>query len=437
MFLIRIYLQKLLFPIILLCLTLFYLTPMQSMADKIIHSRDEPARQKNFNYIPYALHTEELQTGIGLGFGWSGQQQGQAGLYGAVLYTSNDSSGLFLRGSRWQLNNRLFLDATIFNTLNKNDRIYIRNNPDFPSERGGTNESSEANYLTSPGRRRLFELDFYYVLPFGDGNNNILKEYILADGMLSSPPSGGQYWNPRHSGRSYLHLIPFYQSQIISQDTGKLHFKTNGIKLEFEYDNRDFPDNPTYGSYQEFRLLRDFGAGDSSDSWTVVDFQASKYFSLGETDKMRQRVIALNIWTADTPTWEQIKVGTNITDRHRPPPFMGATLGGVKRMRAYPGERFNDKAAIYYSAEYRLMPRANPLGEISLLRIFDIDWWQFVAFAELGRVAPSWNINTLHQDMQQSIGLGVRAMALRTILRIDAAFSDEAWQIYAMVGHPF
>jgi hypothetical protein len=116
---------------------------------------------------------------------------------------------------------------------------------------------------------------------------------------------------------------------------------------------------------------------------------------------------------------------------------MGAKLGGIYRLRAYPDVRFNDKAAIYYSAEYRFMPHANPLGDVSLLRRFDIKWWQFVGFVEFGRVAPAWNVRTLHTHMQHSLGIGVRAMALRSIVRLDAAFSDESWQIYAMVGHPF
>jgi outer membrane protein assembly factor BamA len=238
-------------------------------------------------------------------------QQGQAGIYGAGLYTSNDSYGIFLRGSRFQLKNRLFLDATHFNTRYQQQRIYLRNNPAFPTEQGGTNESSEDNYLASPGRNRFFELDFYYLLPLGDGRSNIIKEYLLADGILASAPSGGQAWNPRVSGRSYIHLVPFYQSQVFNTTTGDLNFNTNGIKLEFEYDNRDFPDNPSTGSYQELRVMRDFGWGDSSDSWTVLDFHFSKYYSLGETANYRQRVIALDFWTADTPV-----LGADTTRHH-------------------------------------------------------------------------------------------------------------------------
>lgn len=407
------------------------------LADKLIHKLGEEPQKKEFNYIPFALYTQELEFGVGVGVGWTGLQQGQAGVYGAGLYTSNHSYTLFLRGSRFQIKDRLFLDATYINGRYKEQRIYTGTNPDFPDERSGANESSEENYIVSPGRDIFFESDFYYLLPLGDGRENIIRKYVLADGTLTSSPSGGKHWNPLTSGRSYVHLIPFYRSQIFNRDTGETSFNTNGLKLELEHDNRDFPDNPSDGSYQEFRVLRDFGWGDSSDSWTVLDLHASKYFSLGETKSARQRVIALDVWTADTPTWEQRREGNTIIDKHRPPPYMGAKLGGINRLRAYPSDRFNDKAAVYYSAEYRFMPRANPLGSLSLLSRFDIDWWQFVGFFEMGRVAPEWNFRTLHSNMQSDYGIGLRAMALRSIVRLDAAFSDETWQVYAMVGHPF
>lgn len=418
-------------------LLLLSFSPSNSMADQIIHSHNEPIKNNDYTYIPFAIYTEELDTGIGMGFGWSGAQKGQASLYAAGLYTTNNSYGLFLRGSKFQINSRLFLNATYVNGRYKVQRIYVRNNPDFPTEQGGTNDSSEGNFLAGPGRDTLFEPELYYILPIGDGHKNIIKTYMLTDGILSSPPSGGQTWNPLITGRSYIHFTPFYRSQKFNTATEKLRFNTNGIKLSFQYDNRDFPENPSTGSNQKFRVLSDFGWGDSSDSWTVIDFQYSKYFSLGESLFARQRVIALDFWTANTPTWQQIQQGASTVIRHRPPPYMGATLGGVNRLRSYPSERFNDKAAIYYSAEYRFTPRANPLGRISLLHWSKIDWWQFVGFIEMGRVAPQWQLKTLHKEMQQTLGFGLRAMALRSTVRLDVAFSDETWQIYAMVGHPF
>ncbi len=67
----------------------------------------------------------------------------------------------------------------------------------------------------------------------------------------------------------------------------------------------------------------------------------------------------------------------------------------------------------------------------------DIDWVQYVAFAELGRVAPKWRLDELHSDMKWSIGGGVRAMVNHIIVRLDYAFSDEASSGQLFIGQPF
>ena len=117
--------------------------------------------------------------------------------------------------------------------------------------------------------------------------------------------------------------------------------------------------------------------------------------------------------------------------------FAGATLGGVTRLRAYPSSRFNDQAVIYYSAELRLTPEWHPLGEVDWLDFLEIDWWQWVPFVEVGRVAEKWTLNELHTDMKWDVGFGVRAMAKLLVVRIDAAVGDEGAGLQMMVGQPF
>jgi hypothetical protein len=107
-------------------------------------------------------------------------------------------------------------------------------------------------------------------------------------------------------------------------------------------------------------------------------------------------------------------------------------------MRAYPFSRFNDRSAIYYGAEYRYMPRWNPWKDIRWIdRWLDIDWWQFVPFVEAGRVAPNWNLGTLHEDMKWDVGLGVRFMAKKTVVRFDVAASEDTTGFWAMFSQPF
>jgi hypothetical protein len=67
---------------------------------------------------------------------------------------------------------------------------------------------------------------------------------------------------------------------------------------------------------------------------------------------MQQSVIALDYRTSYSPTWDEPSDGR----KNRPPPaYTVSTLGGLWRMRGYPSRRFNDKAAVYYSAELRMI----------------------------------------------------------------------------------
>lgn len=47
------------------------------------------------------------------------------------------------------------------------------------------------------------------------------------------------------------------------------------------------------------------------------------------------------------------------------PDYYGAKLGGFYRMRGFDSRRFHDKAGIYYSVEYRMIPQWQPLKEIN------------------------------------------------------------------------
>ena len=75
-------------------------------------------------------------------------------------------------------------------------------------------------------------------------------------------------------------------------------------------------------------------------SWTSFTAEYDHYFDLGEIKGFRQSVVAIDVWTAYSPTWN---VGPDGSIAHRPPAFSGATLGGLQRLRAYPSQRFSDK----------------------------------------------------------------------------------------------
>ena len=106
-------------------------------------------------------------------------------------------------------------------------------------------------------------------------------------------------------------------------------------------------------------------------------------------------------------------------------------------MRGYPIGRFSDKSAIYYAAELRMMPQGNPLRDAPLLDYFEIDWMQLVAFFEGGRVGPHYDSELLFEDHRYSVGLDLRLMAFRSVVRLGVAWSEEGAQVWAMFGQPF
>ena len=145
--------------------------------------------------------------------------------------------------------------------------------------------------------------------------------------------------------------------------------------------------------------------------------------------------LALNTWTSNSPTWDKQSNG-KITNR--PPAYTGSTLGGLWRMRGFPTQRFNDKAAIYYAAELRLIPNWNPFEHWERVQKYvGIRWLQFVPFMEVGRVAPDWDLDRLHSDMKWCAGLGIRAWAQGIAIRIDSAYSEEGVGVQMMIAQPF
>lgn len=206
------------------------------------------------------------------------------------------------------------------------------------------------------------------------------------------------------------------------------------MEVGLHYDNRDFPVNPTAGSKMHLTYASDYGR---LNGWTVLSGKVSKYVSLGKSDTFRQRVIALDFWVADNINRKTTVTPGGVEYEHRAIPAYGAALGGLYRMRAYPQYRFHDKVAIYYGAEYRVIPKWRPLQDVSWIQFLDVDWWQAVGIVELGRVDTGWSASTFYKDLHWSVGGGLRLMARKVIVRLDVAFSEEGGTMWAMAGHAF
>jgi hypothetical protein len=417
-------------------LVLLCLATASGRAEEILETSLPPADSR-IN-LPYAFWNETFGFAAGYVYAVNGSPQPQAGMVATIMAGTEGSVLGFLMGQNIRpLDSlpRLFVDPIFSIGYFDNADVFIDGNPDFPDERAGSNDSDPDNFITGRGGDTFGRVRFKYLLPLGTGRERILPAFQFDRGLLVDGANGGDAFNPASSGLTFVELMPFFRSQNVENDLVDIDQATNGLELSLFHDNRDIGSNPSRGESVRLRVARDWGLLDSTNSWTSAGVEVDHYTSLGETPTFRQRVLALNAWTSYSPTWT---VGPDGLVDNRPPAFSGATLGGLWRMRAFPAQRFNDKAGIYYSAELRLIPEWNPMVHLPALQErVGIEWFQLVPFVEVGRVAPGWRFDELHRDMKWDVGCGVRAWARGLVARVDVAYSDEGFGVQMMVGQPF
>jgi hypothetical protein len=387
--------------------------------------------------LPYAFYNEHFGFAAGYVYGVVGWPQKQATLLTTAIAGTKGSGMGFLAGRDLQMPSidRLFMDPIVSVGYFNDAVAFTDGNPEFPNERAGGNDSDPENYIQGNGWDNFFRLRFKYLLPIGHGRDQIIGAFHIKDGLLASGAAGGDSLNPLESGRTYLELRPFYRWQQIDGEGLERDLKTNGLDFSIFWDNRDFYANPSRGFGLRARYSRDYGWLDSSNSWTNLETELDLYLPLQLGKGFRQTVLALSSWTSYSPSWDEQADGTIANN---PPAYTGSTLGGLWRMRGYPTQRFNDKAAIYYAAELRMIPEWNPFDRWAWLQQYvGIEWLQIVPFVEVGRVAPAWNAADLHSDMKWSAGLGVRAWAKGIVARVDGAFSPEGVGVQMMISQPF
>jgi len=413
-----------------------WLAAASGRAEEILETSLPPADGR-IN-LPYAFWNETFGFAAGYVYAINGFPQPQAGMVASVMAGTEGSVMGFLMGQNirpFSSRERLFVDPILSMGYFDNADVFIDGNPDFPDERAGSNDSDPDNFITGRGGDTFARMRFKYLLPIGTGRERILPAFQFDRGLLVDGANGGGAFNPVDNGLTFVELMPFFRSQNVENDLVDIEQATNGLELGLFYDNRDIGSNPSRGESVRLRVARDWGVLDSTDSWTSVGAEADYYVPLGETEAFRQRVLALNAWTSYSPTWTVRPDG--LVD-NRPPAFSGATLGGLWRMRAFPAQRFNDKAGIYYAAELRLIPQWNPMQHLPALQErVGIQWFQLVPFVEVGRVAPSWDFEELHTHMKWDVGFGLRAWAQGLVARVDVAYSDEGFGVQMMVGQPF
>ncbi|MFD2229533.1 BamA/TamA family outer membrane protein [Alkalimarinus sediminis] len=390
--------------------------------------------------LPFAFSTETMGLNLGLGAMASGYFQDQMTV-GATAFGGEISYGVGagLWNFRLPGTDRLYFSIVGMEGYYPDQRAYATTRDEFhTSPLAGSNDSSPDDYIEANGSSNWWEMKLEFSLPFGATANKGMVNYETRNGLLISEPSGGDKWNPLTSGASVVLLRQFNRYQSFEQEERFLDGAVHAVELGLLYDNTDFPVNPSKGSKQYISVSHDAAWLESDHQWTFLEFDASKYYSFGESEHAYQRVLALNFWTGYSSSWA---VEYNDEGKQRvanaPPYNEGASLGGFYRMRGYSQNRFHDKAAIYMTAEYRYTLKYNPVEGVKWLRFLKLDWFQLVPFIEAGRVAPEYTANALLNDLKYDGGVSLRSMMAGLVVRADVAVSEEGGSLWFMVDHPF
>ena len=302
----------------------------------------------------------------------------------------------------------------------------------------GSNESGKSDYILLKGNDVWLEFNFKYLLPIGDGDSTVILRQKFKDGILVSGEAGGKEYNPLKSGRTYLGAKLIYRSLKLKNDAIDLKLKTAAIDFALSYENMDYFFNPTIGSMQKISYTKDWGTLGSNSKSDVIKLDMRWYIPLFDRQNSTdQRVLALNFYTSDIPSWNDYDLIDGKRSYHRPQLFAGSNLGGVKYLRSYKDFRYYDKSLIYYSAELRQKLPWNPFNNWDLTKNIGVDFLQAVAFFDLGRVAPEWKLSTLHSNMQYSAGGGIRLFVGGIVARLDVAAGKEGVLTQMFIDHPF
>ncbi len=413
-------------------------TQVKSAVDRV----ENPGGFAETLILPFAVSTESTELVFGAGGMRKGFYQDQM-LTGGAAFGGEDSYGVFagVWDYRVPFLRRAFISTMGMVGYYPNHRAYtVPRGFYLPPgiERPGSNDSDEDIYLESKGESNWWEIKFDYVFPLGAAADHGMVPYQLQGGLLVSEPSGGESWNPLESGVTIATLRQYNRYETYETDIRTFDGTVHPFELGLLYDNTDFPINPSRGSSQYLAVHYDPAWLDAEEKWTFLEAEASKYLSLGPGRWASQRIVALNGWTAYSPSWELDQNELGWSRKKNAPPFMeGATLGGFYRMRGYRDSRFHDKAAIYATAEYRYTLKYNPIRNVRWLGFLNLDWFQLVGFVEGGRVAPKYSADVLFEDWKSDVGFSLRALTAGIVVRFDVAYSDEGANTWLMVGHPF
>ncbi len=418
----------------------------------LLHAAEDTnvTKSKEWIFLPYAFSSDSTGFAGGISVIKEGLFQPQTSLVATVFtglsqdITINGKpeekrfSGGFISFSDFKLpyTDRLFFSFIGLKSYFPNHEYYI----------DGSHNSKKSDVFITSGDSNFFTTTFRYTLPIGEGIDNPEGLYRLKGGFCVGRDGCGN-GTPFVTGRTSIGIKTFYQSDNSDEterwkdpawwpDAASLPtWNTNGLRFFLTHDNTDFDLNPSRGYHFQVQYSKDFGIGDSLQSWDFLEFKYNQYFDLPTFSFTQQNVLAVSIWTGYSFSWDNNKEIAPGFNAHRPPLWEGARLGGMNRMRGYDQDRFSDKAAFYATAEYRAILNYNPLKDNSFIPV-NVDWFQVVPFIEIGRVHDQYNFDLL-SDMKYDVGISLRAMVEELPVRIDVAYGEEGTNLWLMVQQPF
>ena len=414
-------------------------------ADSNTTTQKNIGNSKDIVYIPYVFSTDSTGFAGGVGVIKQGFLQPQTTAIATLFYgaeqdiiTNNQPDTANFSGGFAALFNYLIpgTDRLFFSTIGM--KSYFPKARYYIYDHG--NNSDENDYVETSGDADFLYATLRYVLPMGDGLDNPEGHYVLKNGFAVNREGYGG-GKPFVTGRTGIGITGFYEHNTFDNylpgspksSDGLTKWNTNGLRFFVDHDNTDYDLNPSRGYQFKLQYSKDFGWGDSVQSWDFLEFKYNHYVDLPTFSFTQQNVLAMSFWTGYSFSWE--REDDLVIAAHRPPPWEGGRLGGMFRMRGYNTDRFSDKAVIYGTAEYRAILDWNPFRKNKYIPVA-VDWLQVVGFVEAGRVNDTYNTDLL-QDMKFDAGISLRAMAAQIPVRLDLAYGDEGANFWVMIYQPF
>lgn len=384
---------------------------------------------RDYAVVPFAFYTDNFGFAAGMAGVVKGAWQPQASVFGAGVMGTKGTWMTYLRGDNFQpgADSRWLLGGDAYNADFQDIDFYL-------GAAAGNNSSAD-DAVTASAYDARYRLFARYIFPLGSATENPLRALAL-----ERPVTGHAPWQ---SGITSVEFRPFYFSRRFhdSPPLPDSEFAPTdevwGLETRLEWDNLNNEHNPTKGSLSQLTVTVDPGSDDRA-SWWQWELSQSWFWDLGPAGEVfDQQVLAVNAYLSDVPGWNQSESVNGNSLYHRPPEFARASLGGLFRLRSYQGGRFTDRSAVSYSVEYRVMPDWQPLGGWPVFNWYDVPWWQWVVFADAGRVADEFNLATLNKAMRWSAGGAVRFQVEGVVVRAEMAWGEEDSRFAVMVNQPF